>query len=538
MKDFFRQSMSWLHTWVGLLLGWVLYFMFITGTAGYVDTEIDRWMRPELPAASTGGDLRDLARVGETALKTLAPAGAEGWWIDFPIGRNMPNLTVWWKLPDQEWQEQAIDAQTGAPVKARETAGGQTLYRMHWQLHYLPRIAGEWIVGMATMFMFVALITGVIVHKKIFADFFTFRPGKGQRSWLDAHNVASVVTLPFQFMITWSGLIFLMFTYMPLIIAAWYGTGEAGRKAFEDEVLRSPAVIERSGQPAPMVALDKVVAQAQARWGGAAIASLDIQHPNDAHARIVINGDYTATPTRHAATLVFDGVSGELLAEQAAQQTAPRAFRDLMLGLHEGLFAGPALRALYVLSGLLGAAMIATGLVLWSVKRRQKIEKARAAPHAGLRLVDKLNLATLIGLPVAVAAYFWANRLLPTDMASRSAWEVHVLFLTWLALLLHASLRPTQRAWIEQTGLAALVYGLLPLVNALTTDRHLAASLPAGDWVMAGFDLSMLALGVAFAALGWFLLQREGRSVAPASVQRPTKANRGSETTESAEATS
>ncbi|MCU0882908.1 MAG: PepSY domain-containing protein, partial [Hyphomonadaceae bacterium] len=366
--------------------------------------------------------------------------------------------------------------------------------------------------------MFVALITGVIVHKKIFADFFTFRPGKGQRSWLDAHNVASVVTLPFQFMITWSGLIFLMFTYMPLIIAAWYGTGEAGRKAFEDEVLRSPAVIERSGQPAPMVALDKVVAQAQARWGGAAIASLDIQHPNDAHARIVINGDYTATPTRHAATLVFDGVSGELLAEQAAQQTAPRAFRDLMLGLHEGLFAGPALRALYVLSGLLGAAMIATGLVLWSVKRRQKIEKARAAPHAGLRLVDKLNLATLIGLPVAVAAYFWANRLLPTDMASRSAWEVHVLFLTWLALLLHASLRPTQRAWIEQTGLAALVYGLLPLVNALTTDRHLAASLPAGDWVFAVFDLSMLALGAAFAATAWYLIKRSGHPVYPQPV--------------------
>jgi len=51
MKDFFRQSMAWLHTWVGLLLGWVLYFMFVTGTAGYLDTEIDRWMMPEAPVA-------------------------------------------------------------------------------------------------------------------------------------------------------------------------------------------------------------------------------------------------------------------------------------------------------------------------------------------------------------------------------------------------------------------------------------------------------------------------------------------------------
>ena len=34
---------------------------------------------------------------------------------------------------------------------------------------------------------------------------------------------------------------------------------------------------------------------------------------------------------------------------------------------------------------------------------------------------------------------------------------------------------------------------LVPVINALTTQRHLAASLPAGDWVMAGFDLTCLA---------------------------------------------
>ena len=39
--------MSWAHTWTGLLFGWVLYFMFLTGSAGYYDTEIDAWMEPE-----------------------------------------------------------------------------------------------------------------------------------------------------------------------------------------------------------------------------------------------------------------------------------------------------------------------------------------------------------------------------------------------------------------------------------------------------------------------------------------------------------
>lgn len=30
----FRQSMSWLHTWMGLLLAAVLYVMFVAGTTG------------------------------------------------------------------------------------------------------------------------------------------------------------------------------------------------------------------------------------------------------------------------------------------------------------------------------------------------------------------------------------------------------------------------------------------------------------------------------------------------------------------------
>ncbi|MEK5745909.1 PepSY-associated TM helix domain-containing protein, partial [Acinetobacter variabilis] len=42
-----------------------------------------------------------------------------------------------------------------------------------------------------------------------------FRPGKGQRSWLDAHNATAVFALPFHIMITFSGLLLLLFTIMP-----------------------------------------------------------------------------------------------------------------------------------------------------------------------------------------------------------------------------------------------------------------------------------------------------------------------------------
>lgn len=87
-----------------------------------------------------------------------------------------------------------LDPISGRLIETRDTAGGQTLYQMHWRLHYLPEWVSQWIVSIATLVLLIVLVTGIVVHRRIFADFFTFRPGKGQRSWLDAHNVASVVS--------------------------------------------------------------------------------------------------------------------------------------------------------------------------------------------------------------------------------------------------------------------------------------------------------------------------------------------------------
>jgi uncharacterized iron-regulated membrane protein len=88
-KQGLRQSMAWLHTWVGLLPGWVLYVIFVFGTAAFFQHEIDGWMRPEL-SSETRVSPRALAAV-DAVLKARAaerkappsrcpmPAGATGW---------------------------------------------------------------------------------------------------------------------------------------------------------------------------------------------------------------------------------------------------------------------------------------------------------------------------------------------------------------------------------------------------------------------------------------------------------------------------
>src|SRR5690606_163856 len=43
----FRQAMTWLHTWTGLILGFVLMACFFFGSLSVFDREIDRWAVPQ-----------------------------------------------------------------------------------------------------------------------------------------------------------------------------------------------------------------------------------------------------------------------------------------------------------------------------------------------------------------------------------------------------------------------------------------------------------------------------------------------------------
>ncbi|MEM8548005.1 MAG: PepSY domain-containing protein, partial [Pseudomonadota bacterium] len=117
----------------------------------------------------------------------------------------------------------------------------------------------------------------------------------------------------------------------------------------------------------------------------------------------------------------------------------------------------------------------------------------------GYRFVEAMNIGTIMGLMIGVAAFFLANRLLPLGMEHRADWEANCLFITWAACLAYPLFRTYAEAWREQAWLAAIAYAAIPVVNALTTDAHLGNTIPAGDWALAGFDLTAIATAIFFA---------------------------------------
>jgi uncharacterized iron-regulated membrane protein len=526
----FRQSMSWFHTWVGLLLGVVLYFIFVTGTTGYARLEITRWMTPELgkQTATASAISHSTAKMAEAAMAYGLEnmPGSPVMYLTFPTpGREgTAPITIFAEPPvaaegseTLEAFEGQLDPVTLQPVAAaevRETGGGDTLYAMHYNLHYIPfeslTLFGftlpAWptlIVGIATMFMLIAIVTGIVVHKKIFADMFTFRPGKGQRSWLDAHNLSSVLALPFMVMITYSGLVMYTYDYMPTVKTIAYGVEPDARLVDCELYDYGCAQREATGETAQMVPLAPMIAATEARWPDAPIKWVDIFNAGDTAATVdvwpVFDGQIGAN-----GHLSFDGVTGAEIPKAATVTDPVGATGDVLIALHEGLYAGPMLRWLYLATGAIGAAMVATGLVLWTVKRRQRLKGDQKADF-GLEFVERTNVAIIVGLLIGIAAYFWANRLLPVGLEGRADWEVNAMFLTWGATFAHAAIRPARKAWTEQLVVASVAYLAIPVLNALTTDIHLGQTLFVAaserDLVLASFDLTMFVLGLALALM-------------------------------------
>lgn len=503
-----RQSMSWLHTWSGLIFGWVLFAMFLTGTLAFFRPEITSWMQPEIqtrPASAAQSVAAAQRYLGEHA------SDATRWFITPPSDRE-PLIQLLYQSPKPKPGERGfvrvkLDPATGEAVTARQTRGGDFFYRFHFELETaFPW--GRWLASIAGMFMLVAIISGVITHKKIFTDFFTFRPRKGgQRAWMDGHNALSVLGLPFHLMITFSGLVLFMAMLMPAGILAVY----ENPRQYSDDVFKAFKIAPARNEPAPLVPLAPLVAQAQEHWQGR-VGRVTVNHPGDAGATVTLVRDAAdgVSYGRLAPYMRFDGVTGALQ-EGEDELSATVRTAGVITGLHLGLFAEPLLRWLYFLVSLAGTGMVGTGLVLWIAKRRQKARPG-AREAFSLRLVDALNAGTVAGLFISVAAFFWANRLLPADMPGRQLWETRAFFAVWGLSLVYAFLFQ-HRKWRDLLAAAAATLALVPVVNALTTSRHLGVSLPAGDWVMAGFDLTCLAGAL---LLAWMARKAARAAKAPA----------------------
>jgi len=502
METTFRNSMAWLHTWAGVVIGSVLFAIFWMGTLSVFDREIDRWMMPMTRLAAPVASLSLDATVRPVAERLAAKAPQ--WGVLLPTER-VPTLRLSWRDDKDRTVTRYLDPATGAVLpEAGSHAGTGFIFPFHYRLHLKWMDLGYWLVGLAAMAMLVLLVSGVVIHKKIFAEFFLFRPRKRlQRSSLDLHNLTGVIALPFHFVITLSGLIIFIGIYFPQAHVGAYGIGQEAKDQYRLEA-RGGYQREKTNTPGTLASLDAMVNHAEREWAGGRPRFVRVWHPGDANSYVEMRRSYARDITMNRDQVYFDASTGGMLYrfEAAPVMTVQR----FISGLHFIQFEHWTLRWLYFLAGLSGCVMIATGFLFWLEARRVQHAKKGLT---GVRVVEALAIGSVTGIVIATLAFFVANRLLPLGSSfageDRAALEMWVFYLIWLATFGHAAWRradpptqPARRAWREQCMAIAVLALAAVLLNGVTTGDHLFKTLTRGYWPVAGMDmLLLLGTGVA-----------------------------------------
>jgi len=201
MLSNFRLSMTWLHTWFGLVLGFVLVVVFFFGSLSVFDREFDRWAIPETrfePQPMPSFDqvlLPILQRVEpdevdyaanmpllhDSAQGPMTPRlqlPADEFWAYTTHRDPVLAMGVGFRVPQPKdplghnhiHGDTTIDPRDGTMLReGQQKIGSEFFYPLHYSLHLEWKFIGFWIVALAALTMLAMLITGLVMHRKVFA---------------------------------------------------------------------------------------------------------------------------------------------------------------------------------------------------------------------------------------------------------------------------------------------------------------------------------------------------------------------------------
>ncbi|MEM6538299.1 MAG: PepSY-associated TM helix domain-containing protein [Pseudomonadota bacterium] len=492
MRETFRASMGFLHTWSGILASALLFAIFWMGTLSVFDKEIDQWMIPEtrLPAPPQN------ISYDQFVPKVVDLAGGSTTYLYFrrPDARNPSLKSYYFDTKTEEYERATFNPVTGEQIETTDSlAGTGFIFPFHFSLHLRWNNVGYWLVGFAGMSMLVLIVSGIFIHRKIVQDFFTFRSTKkARRLTLDLHNMTSLTALPFHFLFALTGLLIFASIYLPLGVKSVAGDDEQG---LYQEIYGSKQLTP-ANEPGELVSLDAMVAEATRLWteNGGYVGPPDnvrVSNVGDKNATVFVRNSFpSGRVAMNQNVTSFNGSTGEVIHNHVPSGTM--ATFSWLEGFHFVQFGHWPLRWLYFVAGLAGCAMMSTGLIFWVQAR---IKKGAVDPLK-VRSIRALTIGSTTGIIIATGAFFIANRVLPFEAEvagfDRAQLEMWAFFVVWVGTFVHASLRGAV-AWMDQSFAIAGASIASVLLNWATTGDHLVATAVAGQWAVFGMDMTLLA---------------------------------------------
>ncbi|WP_238945332.1 PepSY-associated TM helix domain-containing protein [Allofranklinella schreckenbergeri] len=541
-----RQSrrvspMTWVyrfHRWAGLLAGWLLFAICLTGTLAVYKFPLKAWANPTLVSACLPPQACPPPLSPDEALARFQQALPEQRprLLAFPADAySIHSYSYTLDSGGRAW----LNPHTGQMLPSLPSHFADFVQRLHARLWMGS--TGRWLVGALGLLMLFSLLTGLALHwRRLGRDLFRLRLGQGGRkAWSDVHKFIAVWLLGFHLLIAATG--------------AWLGLEPlTGWRSPPPPTLRGASgTTDRA--PIAMPPPSAFIAQAQAQLPALTPTHMNFAAFGKAGASVRVQGDLPglALVQRGQSMVVMHGDDAQPLAVVDRREQGPltRALA-MMRPLHYGYFGGRWMVLAYFLMGAACTALVFSGLAVWcartadAAQRRQPGQPDATAPAADA-LMARLNAGVTAGLVLALllaaalAQWSWT----PWGTSWLAAWgglrfdgahdllgratvapELWGFLIAWGLLALALACAPTaRRAWRYACGAAALLLAALPCLSALSSGGWRQDWLRGqGEPLWIALACWLLALLCAWAA--WRLAQPAGPAAA-GRAPRPAAAN-------------
>lgn len=492
-----------IHGWSGILLGLLLYAVVFTGMAAVFAEEIGIWSAGHTETRSVfeqpiDGTVRELGARTPTKFHEdvdLFEIGDHNLGAFFHRHETDPDgkfvsRGIYYQLDEDGSVARTLQG-TGEEVfgPRNDDALSSFLVDTHVRLQ-VPDPWGLLLTGILGLAMLVAAISGLLIHRHLFKDIFTLRrkanPVLADR---DRHSVAGTWSLPFAFVLAFTGSFFSFFGTIgvPIVAMAAFG-GDV--QALNETVFGNPG--KPDPRPVAIGNLDVIAADSIRRTGQAPIF-IAIENFGRADAKVTSFHPPKAGGIEPV-TLLYDGTTATFERVKPSIGTQPSAggtLAAIMSPLHFGNFAGIVSKAVWFGLGFAMCYVTLTGLRLWLARRR---ESARS-----LDWLERMVAVVGFGLPFALVAAA-AAFLVAMPGANAVFWTPTGFLIASAGAILCGLLLPSSSvvAGALQLG-TGLVMIVLPALRLLMGGPGWSDALAAGQPIIAVLDCAFLLAG------GWMI---------------------------------
>lgn len=355
-----RKVLWQLHSWLGLLAGLGLLVIGVTGSALVFREEMMDALHPRVEQAVE----KEGAALGIDTLVARARAQLPGqevvaWDTLMHQGKAHALAVVHLDNP-KEWRWIDADPTTGNLLPEHELTRAEKIFDWTLELHY-ALLMGDWgvvIAGVLAVLLCLLGISGVVLYRNFWKNFFTLRWGRSARIFSsDLHKMVGISSVAFNLMLGITGAWWNLPTLKTLLKDEPVTTNEnASTFKLYNTKLSFEALAQEAAKRLPGLDPTKVYLSLPPR-----------EEHIELTGSVVSSGRFV---DEYNSSVTFDAQTGAVLkVTDFRNASLLTKFEAIMGPLHFGTFGGWPVKLLWCVLSLAPGILAVSGFVIWYRRR-------------------------------------------------------------------------------------------------------------------------------------------------------------------------